>query len=105
MDDLAKKLAPIRERIIQRAEASLDELLTLLQGVAQPVDGEPPRERAIRIVHNLAGVGPTVGLNEVGAAARALEHELKASPDVADTSWQAGHARLGDALRAAKEAA
>jgi hypothetical protein len=76
-DQFAERLAQVRARFASKLEtriASLDEAAPLLRG-----DGATAIETlavAHRGIHDLCGVGPTIGFDATGRAARDIERVL-----------------------------
>ncbi len=72
-DALAARLAEVRRRILGRARETLEEALALLDAADRDVLAQAERDRVYIMIHNLAGSCGSVGLQDVSAAAKALD--------------------------------
>jgi hypothetical protein len=76
-DDFAERLAGVRTRFASKLEgriAEIDNALPELKG--EGVDVAKAVYSAHRKVHDLCGIGPTLGFSETGKAARVCERIL-----------------------------
>jgi len=85
-DALTARLTEVRRRILGRAQTTLGEALALLDAADRDALPQAERDRLYIMIHNLAGSGGLVGLQDVSAAAKDL--------DKAVSGWlRAGEAR------------
>jgi hypothetical protein len=106
-DQFAERLAGVRKRFAARLAGRLAEIDAALPGLAgEGAAVATAVYEAHRKVHDLCGVGPTLGFNAIGKAARSVERILL-QPSRAErglTEQEVAHLREGLlALRAAAE--
>jgi hypothetical protein len=70
---LNARLAEVRERILGRARATLEEALSLLDAADRNCLSDADRERVYIMIHNLAGTTGSVGMHDVARAAKDLD--------------------------------
>lgn len=95
VSDLEDKLAPLRQRFLERLRGNLPALLAL----REDLEDEIARMELIAAAHKIAGMAGTMGYPELGAAARMLEEGLVYRPGET-TMARADIDKLTDCIRA-----
>ena len=76
-DDFAVQLAGVRKRFASKLEGRIAEIAVVLPELTgEGADVAKAVYTAHRKVHDLCGIGPTLGFNETGKAARVCERVL-----------------------------
>jgi HPt (histidine-containing phosphotransfer) domain-containing protein len=84
----------LKREFLREATAKVDEIATLLKGGI----GDPERERAFYLAHQLKGAGGSYGFAAISTEAAALEKELeKNPPDAGTISTRVAH--LSEVIR------
>ena len=76
-DPFAERLARVRQRFVSALESKIEDTYAAIPDLS----GDTPAvteavEKTYRRMHNIVGIGPTVGFVGTGRAARSVEHIL-----------------------------
>lgn len=106
---LARRIAEIRARFLEALPQRLDEIDALAAGlVPLPAGDETGGRDGIaalhRIVHNIAGIAPTLGLPRIGGEALAIDRALVPAAREGEALTEADIARVRAAAAALRAA-